>query len=155
MKENEYEVNYRLENEYWWFVDVRYIAKLFLRKYLKTTPEAIPSLWSEPDVANHHVRRYYLKDFSEKLKNESFEKLALSHIISFAFAPVAILLFMNRFKNYILKCTNNQKEACRILPVPPNWVNFLLIQFLKIEGHLISYLTLPLGISMMGCFRKK
>ncbi len=111
---------------------------------------SFPFLWSIHDVANEHIKRYYLREFKSEMGEGGFSTIRISHMNFFLFLPIATVLLLHR-----LVFGTNSKKPERILPKVPSLVNFFLILILKIESRLMYWITLPWGISMIGVFRKK
>lgn len=110
---------------------------------------SFPWIWSMHDVANHHKRRYYLRQLNAKIEAHGFKTKAFSHLNFFLFPALASILLIHKLLNGL-----KPDESSRILPVPPKPINQLLKLILLIEAKLITKMCLPWGVSMIGAFRK-
>lgn len=60
---------------------------------------AFQSLWSNHDVVNHHFRRYKMKDFTQKAKDERFEIIRKTYFNFILFPPIFFFrILANAFK---------------------------------------------------------
>jgi SAM-dependent methyltransferase len=109
---------------------------------------SFPFLWSMHDVANEHIRRYYLRDFNRKMSDAGFTVIRSSHVNFVLFPALAVMLMGHRLL-YGLKAAQPE----RILPVPPKPINAALTAILRFEARLIRRLCLPWGVSMVGAYR--
>lgn len=107
-------------------------------------------LWSMHDVANHHYRRYTLTEFDKLMLANGFKKLHSSHFNFFLFPLLAPMLLIHRIIYGL-----NETKANRIMPIPPKIVNKILTLILTIESFLITKITLPFGISLVGIYEKE
>ena len=110
---------------------------------------SFPWLWSMHDVANRHRRRYYLRGFREQMRRAGFESVRFSHMNFLLFPALAPALLLHR-----LFVGLRSAHPQRILPKPPRLVNAALTAVLRIEAILISRVTLPWGVSLIGLFRR-
>ncbi len=108
---------------------------------LVATVPAHSFLWSEHDVLNQHVRRYSMKSFRALLENNGFVIERISYW-NCALLPVAMIM------RYFGK---GGKEG--LVPAAP--INFLLTLLVTIEAWLLSFIPLPMGISIMVRARPK
>lgn len=102
------------------------------------------------DVANEHVKRYYLKETNELFDREGFKHIQSSHLNFFLFPLLALILIGHRMI-YGLKFDNPQ----RILPKTNFLVNKTLSWILLLEASLMRKFSLPWGVSQMGVYLKK
>ena len=103
--------------------------------YLVATVPAFQFLWSQFDVKNHHFRRYTKSSFSDLLKNSGFEILRISYWNSLLFFPAAVMRLFGMAG----------KDALSPKPI----VNKLLTGIVSFESRLQSFISLPLGLSLV------
>jgi SAM-dependent methyltransferase len=106
-------------------------------------------LWSMHDIANEHIRRYYLRDLDRIMKDQGFKKIRSSHFNFFLFPIIAPTLIMHKII-FGLK----SEKAQRILPIPAKPVNFILKMTLILEAQILKYVSFPFGISTIGKYKK-
>lgn len=112
------------------------------------TVPAHPFIWSEHDIALHHVRRYTMKGFKEVLKSQKWEALRISYAIAFSFPAVLLYrLFSKIFKR-------NSKTPKTDLVILPKFINSILINLIYIEASLLQYTKLPFGVSIVAALKK-
>lgn len=102
---------------------------------LIATVPAHSFLWSEHDVLNQHVRRYSMKSFRALLEKNGFVIERISYW-NCSLLPVAMIM---RFFG------KGGKEG--LVPAAP--VNYALTLLVTIEAWLLSFLPLPMGISII------
>lgn len=113
--------------------------------FLLTVP-AYNWLWSEHDEALGHKRRYTKNQVEKKLKKAGFKVLKSSYIITLFLLPIALFRF---FQTVFKK--QSPKTSYVILP---SFLNFVLAQILKLEGIVLNFINLPLGVSLI-CVAQK
>jgi len=111
---------------------------------------SFPWLWSMHDVANRHRRRYYLRGFRDQMRRAGFQSVRFSHMNFLLFPALAPALLLHRL---FVGLRSDHPE--RILPKPPRIVNAALTAILRLEARLISRVTLPWGVSLIGLFRRE
>ena len=118
---------------------------------LMTVP-AYPWMWSEHDEALHHMRRYRAGELRTKIKNGGFLIEELSYFV-FPSIPFRVLkLCVKKIKSFVgLKEEKVLKTDDVILP---SFLNSLFILWLEIERHLMKYISLPAGSSLVVVGRK-
>ena len=115
------------------------------------TVPALMHLWSEADLANHHMRRYDRKGIESLAARGGFHVQRLSYWNSFLFLPVLLLKMLKR-KN-VKKGRKNAKSDLYELPKGVNW---LLGGIVGLESRLIqSGRRMPVGVSLVAVLRKK
>jgi SAM-dependent methyltransferase len=100
---------------------------------------AFDFLWSEHDTINHHYKRYTVRELSSLLKGEGLIVRHEGYWNVLLFLPV--LLFRTLFKSK--RSTSGQLVRL------PSFVNWFLVQILKIENVVGNKISLPFGVS---CF---
>ena len=114
--------------------------------FLASVP-AYKFLWSEHDEVLGHFRRYSSKEFKKKLKEAGFEEIKASYLVTFVF-PLVLSYRLFR-KVFFPRSRNNLAYV-----VLPKILNSFFISLLKIETHLIKYINLPFGTSIVCLYRK-
>ena len=104
-------------------------------------------LWSEHDEALHHYRRYVAREMRAKLVASGFEIERSTYFITTLFFPI---LFFRLWQG-LRRTSIEASVSYRLLP---NWLNNLLIGLLSIEKHLLRYINLPFGVSLVVVARK-
>lgn len=112
------------------------------------TVPAHPFIWSEHDIALHHVRRYTMKTFKALLKSQNWKPLKISYAISFTFPAVILYRVFSKFFK-----KENQKPKTDLI-ILPKFFNSILTNLIKIEAFLIQYINLPFGISIVATLKK-
>ena len=118
-------------------------------RLLLTVP-SFPSLWSDHDIVNHHVRRYHPRDFRE-LISESGLNIQHESGMNFFLLPVAYLWRTYR-KIFRQRPSPQGPRADNTHQAPP--VNALLRAIFSAESPLIAGPGLPLGLSIL-CLAEK
>ena len=118
-------------------------------RLLLTVP-SFPSLWSDHDIVNHHVRRYHPRDFRE-LVSETGLNIQHESGMNFFLLPVAYLWRTYR-KIFRQRPSPQGPRADNTHQAPP--VNALLRAIFSAESPLIAGPGLPLGLSIL-CLAEK
>ena len=112
-------------------------------RILVTVP-ACAWLWSRHDVFLHHKRRYSANELRAKILAAGLQALSLSYFNSLLL-PLAILARLkDRFSQGPVSGT----------ALPPAPLNALLYGIFAAERHLLSWLRLPLGVSLIATLKK-
>lgn len=106
-------------------------------------------LWSQLDDAVHHVRRYEKKKFIE-LFNGKLKIVKFSFYNVFLFPVKAIFVLISR-PLQIIGLINKEKSY---LDLPPKFFNVIFKYLLYIEAKMISFFSLPNGVSMVILLKK-
>jgi SAM-dependent methyltransferase len=116
---------------------------------------AYQHLWSAHDEALHHFRRYEFRDLRRLLHENGFEVYRLSFAMSLM-PPIAWL-----WRKVILPFQPKRPKNARrhsegaVLPQLPRPCNQFLIEYLKLEGHIIRHYRLNFGTSLVGIAVKR
>jgi SAM-dependent methyltransferase len=109
-------------------------------KLLITVP-AYQWLWSEHDESLHHFRRYTAASLHRLLNREGFSILKRTYAICFSF-PLIV--------GYrLLRSMLPWKRRCPSYVIVPRLVNSFLAGLLSIEAHLLRFLNIPIGTSVL------
>lgn len=106
---------------------------------LVTVP-AFPALWGAQDEAAHHLRRYTRKGLLALLRGAGLAVRRTTYLNTALFVPVLLA-----------------RRAIRLLRIPvesentlhPGWANPLLERIFGAEAHLVPYVSLPFGVSLL------
>lgn len=113
-------------------------------KAIITVP-AYMFLWSKFDEVNEHKRRYTLTELNEKLVLAGFTVEKISYYNTLLFP----LIFIVRMLNNFLK-----RDGSSDINMPNVGVNFVLEKIFSIETHLLRFINLPFGVSILAVVRK-
>lgn len=113
--------------------------------FIITVP-AMDLLWSQHDTAFHHLRRYSLRELSNKLNSSGFVIEYITCRLFFVFLPVLIfrklrnLLYSSHMK------INSKSDFHTVLP----WVFSILLDYiLRLEEYMIGReWEFPIGVSI-------
>jgi len=111
------------------------------------TVPALTSLWTEHDVLLHHYRRYTKEGLKNLISNNTgltIEKI--SYFNSFLFFPIFIFRSLRRVFNL--------GEGSSDFFTVPAVFNKLFYGIFSLESHLLKFLNLPVGVSLV-CVVKK
>jgi len=99
-------------------------------------------LWSQHDEANRHVHRYTARQLREKVESAGLRVRRLSYLNFFLFPLAALVRLLQRL--------NPGRGAPRMdmFPVPEPF-STALAGLLALEGWLMQWLELPLGVSLV------
>jgi SAM-dependent methyltransferase len=112
---------------------------------LVCTVPAHPWLWSEHDVALHHVRRYRAPELRALLQSAGFGLRRLSYYNAALFPAVAAVRLLQRLG------PERPPEAARSdVKLPPRPLNALLAAVLGAERHVLRRADLPIGVSLLA-----
>jgi len=115
---------------------------------LIVTVPAHPFIWSDHDIALHHVRRYTMKQFKQLISLHQWKVLKISYAISFTFPGVVLYRLIAKM---IKRGDEKPKTDLIILP---NFLNSILTYIIHIEAFLIQYIRLPFGLSIVAALKK-
>ena len=104
-------------------------------------------LWSTHDEKNHHFRRYSKKIFLHLLHN--FNNIKVSYWNFFLFIPFCLFCIIDRVTKKYLNI-NQSKTISKINP----FINWLIIQLLRIENSWLKKASLPIGVSLFSVSTK-
>ena len=110
------------------------------------TVPALPSLWSEWDVALHHYRRYTRNSLRHVLAGLPVEICYLNYMNTFALAPIWAYRTARRFG---IRPSGNRLED----RIPPEPVNGLLRRLFV--GPALWNVPMPAGVSLIAVLRRK
>lgn len=110
------------------------------------TVPAYQFLWSQHDVANHHKRRYTRTQFQNILQAAGFQVEYISYYNTTLFPLVALVRFVKK----ILGLKDTPDESMPRLP----FVNATLRHIFAAERHILKYMPLPFGVSIIAQCKK-
>jgi SAM-dependent methyltransferase len=115
---------------------------------LLVTVPAYSFLWSSHDVALGHRRRYTRRQLLDVLERAGFELELCSYVMS-AILPAAMAV---RLAERLRPRAERPAES-GYLPVP-RLLNSLLTHLVGLDGHLVRWLNLPFGLSVLALARR-
>ena len=99
-------------------------------------------LWSQHDDANRHVRRYTARQLREKVERAGLRVQRLSYLNFFLFPLAASVRLLQRLN------PGRGTPRMDMFPVPEPF-STALAGLLALEGWLMQWLELPLGVSLV------
>lgn len=109
------------------------------------TVPAYQFLWGPHDVEHKHYRRYTKKTLKKLLKDQGFEVKKISYMNTFLFPLVMISRLINKlFKKTVVKDSL----------MPSYFVNSVLKNIFSFERHLLKFINLPFGCSLIAVCQK-
>ena len=110
------------------------------------TVPALRWLWSSHDEVLHHLRRYHKGPLGERLSAAGFRTLKLTYAVSFLLPVIALLRLLQKW-------LGRRAPQVGVILVHPS-LNRLFIDLLGIESHLLRWVGLPLGCSLVAVVQK-
>ena len=116
---------------------------------LFVTVPANHGLWSEADEIANHKRRYDALELQEKLESEGFRILRISYFMTLLY-PILYMnrMVINRLFHKDKAQTSNELQINRFL-------NEVFYHVFKFESHLLNYIDLPFGSSLICVAQKR
>jgi SAM-dependent methyltransferase len=103
------------------------------------TVPALPWLWSEHDVRNHHHRRYVQSTLQAAISSAGFDALKVSYYNSLLL-PMAL--------SRKVWAPNGSGE------IPPGPLNAIFREVLSLEQRVIQHWSIPIGASLVAVVRR-
>jgi len=113
--------------------------------YLLITDSALPSLSGSHDTFQSGNKRFLLSQLRESLSNSGFQINRSSYIF---FCILPFLFAKRKIADYFFPPT--QSDVYNVNPL----INLLLSSLLKIESLLLTYLSFPIGSSLIVLAKK-
>lgn len=113
--------------------------------YLVVTVPAYQFMFSYWDRILHHKRRYTVGLLKKQLEKANFSTVKTSYFYS-------ILLPLAIFVRILKSMLKNQSSDFMEMPPPINKLLFILF---NLESKIVGLISLPLGLSIIGIFKKK
>jgi len=123
----------------------RLYPRLKLGGDILITVPAFPALWSRHDDLHHHKRRYTMERLRTILINAHYNIIKASYINCIMFPAIAGVRLMQRF----LRMADADD-----LKVYSPLINRMLAGLFAGEGHLLKFVSLPFGLSLLCVGRK-
>jgi SAM-dependent methyltransferase len=118
----------------------RLCSRLKLGGYILITVPAFPALWSRHDDLHHHKRRYTKERLRTILINGGYNIIKESYINCIMFPAIAGMRLMQRFLG--------MRDADDLKLYPP-FINRILAGLFAGEAHLLKFVSLPFGLSLL------
>jgi SAM-dependent methyltransferase len=115
---------------------------------LVVTVPAFQALWSDWDVALHHVRRYRRAQLVERLREAGFELLHCNYVNVLVFPAVYAI----RKWRTLRKSRSVDVSRAEDL-VPPRWLNNVLMAAFVLPASQ-SFLSFPFGVGILAVARR-
>jgi SAM-dependent methyltransferase len=109
------------------------------------TVPAYGFLWGGADELGFHKRRYSRKQLIQLIQGAHFQLVRSTYFNTILFPPILVVRLMERF----LKL--NSSMECEPLH---GVLNYVLKSIFSFERHLIKYINLPFGVSLMAVAKK-
>jgi len=103
-------------------------------------------LWSVHDDRVHHKRRYRIRDLGERVRKAGWRIEQLSYVNSALFPGVAAVRFIQRF---VPERPSDAESGMSGFGLPPRPVNRALAALLGVEGTLLRWGNLPMGVGLV------
>jgi SAM-dependent methyltransferase len=100
-------------------------------------------LWSQHDEANHHVRRYTARELQSKAARAGLKARYVSYQNAFLFPAAAAVRLWQRL------CPPGGEPRIDMFPMPEP-INTVLAGLLALEGWLMTWTSLPVGVSLVA-----
>ena len=121
--------------------------------YFMATVPAHQSLWSDHDVSLHHYRRYSYNGFLKLIKSSGLKPVKYSYGITFTYPIVVAFRTLQKMWRRSVGTQSDITPKAHLIPLP--WfLNTPLIWVLQLEGWLLRFMNLPVGVSLMSLARK-
>mgnify|MGYP000269628753 CR=1 FL=1 len=104
-------------------------------------------LWSRHDEANRHVRRYTARELREKAERAGLRVRYISYLNFFLFPVAALIRTLQRLR------PPQGDPHLDMFPVPEPFGTGLT-GLLALEGWLMQWISLPLGVSMVAVLER-
>ena len=108
---------------------------------------AFTFLWSQHDEANRHVRRYTARELREKAQGVGLQVRYSSYLNFFLFPVAASVRLFQRLS------PRRGEPRMDMFPVPEPF-NAALAGLLALEGRLMQWVRLPLGVSLVAVLER-
>jgi SAM-dependent methyltransferase len=104
-------------------------------------------LWSEHDEGLHHLRRYVAGELRAKLVASGFVLERVSYYIFFLFFPILLFRLWQGLNKTSISPVVSYRE-------PPVWINEFFVCLLNLEKHMLRFINIPFGVSLLAVSRK-
>ena len=109
------------------------------------TVPAYMFLWSEFDEINEHKRRYTRQELTTKLGAAGFKIEQMSYFNTLLFPLAWAVRMRNRWLG---------RSGAAELELPHKWLNRTLASIFGFEKHLLGFMSLPFGVSLLAVVRR-
>ncbi|NOT56675.1 MAG: class I SAM-dependent methyltransferase [Deltaproteobacteria bacterium] len=114
---------------------------------LMVTVPALPSLWGEHDVVNHHQRRYTKQTLLRVFTNVRLPRPRVTYFNTVLFPVVAGMRWGRRLFGI------TDKSASDFEGGRPGLMNDLLTATFALERHFVQRVPMPVGVSLLATVR--
>jgi ubiquinone/menaquinone biosynthesis C-methylase UbiE len=114
---------------------------------LLITVPALPSLWGGQDVVSNHRRRYVKKTLCQVFNRAALPIPRVTYFNTLLFPPVAAVRWTRRAFGWEERARSDFEDS------RPGQVNDLLASIFAAEQHLVTRISLPIGVSLMATLR--
>jgi ubiquinone/menaquinone biosynthesis C-methylase UbiE len=111
---------------------------------LLITVPALPSLWGGQDVVSNHRRRYVKKTLYQVFKRAALPIPRVTYFNTLLFPPVAGMRWTRRVLGLKERARSDFEDS------RPGQINNLLTGIFAAEQHLVTRISLPIGVSLMA-----
>jgi SAM-dependent methyltransferase len=112
--------------------------------WLVATVPAMQWLWSGHDHAHHHRRRYNARALRGIFERTGYKVVYLGYFNFILFPVIAAARLSDR-----LRKRDRSGDASNYTTMPPAAVNALLRRVFSFERHLLEFVRLPFGVSLL------
>ncbi len=116
---------------------------------LLVTVPALPSLWGGQDVVSHHRRRYTKQTLCETFARAGLPLPRVSYFNSFLFPPIAGVRWTRRALGLAERARSDFDDT------RPGLVNEVLASVFAAERHVVTRISLPIGVSLLATLTGK
>jgi SAM-dependent methyltransferase len=116
--------------------------------FLMVTVPALPSLWGNQDVVNHHKRRYTSRSLDQAFRKARLDVSWQSYFNTALFPAVAGVRWTRRLLGRTDSADSDFESGS------PGVLNDLLTTLFAAERHLVGRVRLPIGVSLIAVARR-
>lgn len=111
---------------------------------LLVTVPALQSLWGSQDVVSHHRRRYTKRTLLDAFARAGLPQPRVAYFNTFLLPPVALVRWTRRAFGLAERARSDFNDS------RPGLLNETLAAVFSAERHLVTRLSLPLGVSLFA-----
>jgi SAM-dependent methyltransferase len=114
---------------------------------LLVTVPALPSLWGEQDVVNHHCRRYTKRTLCQAFIEVQLPYPRVTYFNMLLFPTVAVIRWVRSGLGLARRARSDFDDN------QPGWINDILAAIFAVERHVIQRVPMPVGVSLLATAR--